>query len=115
MGLNRRQLSQIYRPIGPKAVQVGITPSGASAASLGGTVQLTQTFDLSLPIRGLRFTIKGRLVVGTAAFTTPYPEGFLAVLSNITVAHRMAFTWQEAKRLEDAQLRPAQSPKSVSQ
>lgn len=84
MGLNRRQLSQIYRPIGPKAVQVGITPSGASAASLGGTVQLTQTFDLSLPIRGLRFTIKGRLVVGTAVFATPYPEGFLSVLSNIT-------------------------------
>ena len=84
MGLNRRQLSQIYRPIGPKAVQVGITGSGASAASLGGTVQLTQTFDLSLPIRGLRFTVKGRLVVGTAAFTTPYPEGFLGVLSNIT-------------------------------
>jgi hypothetical protein len=27
------------------------------------------------------------------------------VLSNITVAHRMLFTWQEAKRLEDAQLR----------
>jgi len=29
----------------------------------------------------------------------------VAVLSNITVAHRMLFTWQEAKRLEDAQLR----------
>ena len=29
----------------------------------------------------------------------------IAVLSNITVAHRMAFTFQEAKRLEEAQLR----------
>jgi CDP-diacylglycerol--glycerol-3-phosphate 3-phosphatidyltransferase len=29
----------------------------------------------------------------------------IAVLSNITVAHRMAFTYQEAQRLEDAQLR----------
>lgn len=84
MGLNRRQLSQIYRPIGPKQVQVGISPQGASAAALGGSVQLTQTFDLSLPIRGLRMTVKGRLVVGTAAFTTPYPEGFLGILSNIT-------------------------------
>lgn len=83
MGLNRRQLSQIYRPIGPKAVQVGLAPNGAAAASLGGSVQLTQTFDLSLPIRGLRFTVKGRLVVGTAAFTTPYPEGFLGILANI--------------------------------
>jgi hypothetical protein len=83
VGLNRRQLSQIYRPIGPKQVQVGISPSGGAAASLGGSVQLTQTFDLSLPLRGLRFTIKGRLVVGVAAFTTPYPEGFLAIISNI--------------------------------
>lgn len=82
-GLNRRQLSQIYRPVGPKAVQVGVSPSGGAAASLGGSIQLTQTFDLSLPLRGLRFVVKGRLVVGTAAFTTPYPEGFLAILANI--------------------------------
>src|ERR1700733_234577 len=31
----------------------------------------------------------------------------IAVLANITVIHRMIFTWQEAKRLEEAQLRPA--------
>jgi CDP-diacylglycerol--glycerol-3-phosphate 3-phosphatidyltransferase len=31
----------------------------------------------------------------------------IAVLSNVTVIHRMIFTWQEARRLEDAQLRPA--------
>jgi len=30
----------------------------------------------------------------------------IAVLSNITVAHRMFFTWQESRRLEEAQLRP---------
>jgi CDP-diacylglycerol---glycerol-3-phosphate 3-phosphatidyltransferase len=30
----------------------------------------------------------------------------IAVLSNITVAHRMFFTWQESHRLEEAQLRP---------
>ena len=29
----------------------------------------------------------------------------IAVLSNVTVIHRMIFTYQEAKRLEDAQLR----------
>jgi hypothetical protein len=83
MGLNRRQLSQIYRPVGAKQVVVGNSPQGASAAALGGSVQLTQTFDLSLPLRGLRFVVKGRLVVGTAGFTTPYPEGFLGILSNI--------------------------------
>jgi CDP-diacylglycerol---glycerol-3-phosphate 3-phosphatidyltransferase len=31
----------------------------------------------------------------------------IAVLSNLTVLHRMIFTWQESKRLEEAQLRPA--------
>jgi CDP-diacylglycerol--glycerol-3-phosphate 3-phosphatidyltransferase len=31
----------------------------------------------------------------------------IAVLGNLTVIHRMIFTWQETKRLEDAQLRPA--------
>jgi CDP-diacylglycerol--glycerol-3-phosphate 3-phosphatidyltransferase len=31
----------------------------------------------------------------------------IAVLGNITVVHRMTFTYQEAKRLEDAQLRAA--------
>jgi CDP-diacylglycerol--glycerol-3-phosphate 3-phosphatidyltransferase len=31
----------------------------------------------------------------------------IAVLANLTVVHRMVFTWQEAKRLEEAQLRPA--------
>jgi CDP-diacylglycerol---glycerol-3-phosphate 3-phosphatidyltransferase len=31
----------------------------------------------------------------------------IAVLTNITVAHRMFFTWQETKRLEEAQLRAA--------
>src|SRR5215469_17668202 len=30
----------------------------------------------------------------------------IALLSNITVIHRMVFTFQEAKRLEEAQLRP---------
>src|SRR5579859_6609120 len=30
----------------------------------------------------------------------------IAVLSNITVIHRMVFTYQDAKRLEEAQLRP---------
>ncbi|HLH19695.1 MAG TPA: CDP-alcohol phosphatidyltransferase family protein [Bryobacteraceae bacterium] len=34
----------------------------------------------------------------------------IAVLSNITVVHRMIYTWQEAKRLEDAQLRSVKEP-----
>ena len=34
----------------------------------------------------------------------------IAVLANLTVVHRMTFTFQEAKRLEEAQLRPAGKP-----
>ncbi len=33
----------------------------------------------------------------------------IAVLSNLTVIHRLIFTWQETKRLEEAQLRPTKS------
>jgi CDP-diacylglycerol--glycerol-3-phosphate 3-phosphatidyltransferase len=29
----------------------------------------------------------------------------IAVLGNLTVVHRMIYTWQETRRLEDAQLR----------
>lgn len=39
----------------------------------------------------------------------------LAVLGNITVIHRMIFTFQETKRLEDAQLRPSVRTSAASQ
>ncbi len=35
----------------------------------------------------------------------------IAVMGNLTVIHRMLFTWQETKRLEDAQLHAASSLK----
>ena len=34
----------------------------------------------------------------------------IAILSNWTVVHRMIYTWQEARRLEDAQLRSVKEP-----
>ena len=34
----------------------------------------------------------------------------IAVFSNLTVIHRMIYTWQEARRLEDAQLRAVPNP-----
>ena len=34
----------------------------------------------------------------------------IAILSNWTVVHRMIYTWQEARRLEDAQLRSVREP-----
>ncbi len=36
----------------------------------------------------------------------------IAVLANLTVIHRLIFTWQEARRLEDAQLRAAPEPRN---
>ncbi|MGA2118110.1 MAG: CDP-alcohol phosphatidyltransferase family protein [Bryobacteraceae bacterium] len=41
----------------------------------------------------------------------------IAVLSNLTVVHRMIYTWQEAKRLEDAQLHAvplSEAPRATS-
>src|ERR1700760_3354323 len=38
----------------------------------------------------------------------------IAILSNLTVIHRMIFTWQEAKRLEDAQLRAVRSTSPIN-
>jgi CDP-diacylglycerol---glycerol-3-phosphate 3-phosphatidyltransferase len=37
----------------------------------------------------------------------------IAVLSNLTVIHRMIYTWQETKRLEEAQLRAVPRSSSV--
>src|SRR6202158_3746946 len=37
----------------------------------------------------------------------------IAVLGNLTVVHRMIFTWQEAKRLEEAQLKAAPAARAV--
>lgn len=38
----------------------------------------------------------------------------IAVLGNLTVIHRMIFTWQEAKRLEDAQLRAVPTSRTAN-
>ncbi len=37
----------------------------------------------------------------------------IAVLSNLTVIHRMSYTWQETKRMEDAQLRSLSQKSAV--
>ena len=38
----------------------------------------------------------------------------IAVLGNLTVVHRMIFTWQEAKRLEEAQLKVPTTARAAS-
>ena len=82
--LSRQNLADIYRPAGPKPIALGL-PILTTAASGGGQITLTQAIDLSLPIRGIRLVLKGRIVVGTAAFTTVTPEGLLNLLTNITI------------------------------
>src|SRR5690349_24408144 len=47
------------------------------------------------------------LIIGALADRMAPVLWVIAVLGNLTVIHRMLFTWQEAKRLEDAQLRPS--------
>ncbi len=39
----------------------------------------------------------------------------IAILSNLTVIHRMIYTWQETRRLEDAQLRAAPRRSTASE
>jgi hypothetical protein len=76
---SRKSLSEIYRPVGPKAIQLGIPWAS------GGSASISQAIDLSLPIRGIRMVFKGRIVIGGADFTSVNPEGFLNLISNITV------------------------------
>lgn len=75
----RTNLANIYRPVGPKPVSLGLN------ATPGGQIQLSQVVDLSLPIRGIRLVYKGRCVIGTAGMASTTPEGFLNLISNITI------------------------------
>lgn len=84
MPLNRQHLADIYRPASAKIVQTGL-PILTNSLTGGGSLAVTQAIDLSLPIRGLRFVIKGRVAVTTAAFTSVNPEGLLNLISSIII------------------------------
>jgi len=77
--LTREHLGDIYRPQGPKAIVLGLPWTS------GGSQSVTQAVDLSLPIRGIRVVFRGRVTVGTAAFTTVNPEGLLNLISNVFI------------------------------
>jgi hypothetical protein len=81
MANNRKSLGEIFRPTESKLVTSGQPMTGQG----GNTVNIAQAIDLSLPIRGLRLVFKGRLVIGTAAFTSGTPEGFLNLIQDIKV------------------------------
>jgi hypothetical protein len=82
--LTRQHFADIYRPAGPKPVSLN-NPILTTAASGGGQITSTQQLDLSLPIRGIRIVFKGRIVVGTAAFTSVNPEGLLNLIPSIVI------------------------------
>jgi hypothetical protein len=84
MPLNRQHLADIYRPASAKLIASGL-PILTGSTSGGGSLAVTQAIDLSLPIRGLRILLKGRINVATAAFTSVNPEGLLNLLSSIVI------------------------------
>ncbi len=79
MPLSRRQISQVYRPLGPKAVQFG------NAWVSGGSLNLAQVVDLSLPLRGFRIVFKGRLVIGGADLASVKPEALQNLIARILI------------------------------
>ncbi len=73
----------------------------------------------SIPMCKVGFMEDGRsgsmLVIIGALFDRMAPVlWIIAVLGNLTVIHRMIFTWQEAERLEDAQLRAGKSIRTTA-
>jgi hypothetical protein len=79
MALSRQQIAQVYRPTGPKRISIG------NAWTSGGNLNIVQGVDLSLPLRGLRFVLKGRLVIGGADLASVHPEGLLNMIQRILI------------------------------
>lgn len=75
----RQQLANVYRPVGPKPVQIGINAAPGQSPTV-------LNFDLSLPLEGLRLVYSGRVVIGGADYTSVKPQGLLNLLSNIRVS-----------------------------
>ena len=85
LALSRQQLASLYRPIGNKYVTTVNFPTPTTGAGSGGTLTVTQQIDLTLPIRGFRLVIKGRIGVATANYTSVNAESLLNLLSTIQV------------------------------
>lgn len=82
MPLTRKQIGNIYRPQGPKAVNLGlsVTPSAGSIIIVPGA-----QIDLSVPIEGFRLVLKLRDVIAGANMTSANPLGYLNLLSNFRI------------------------------
>jgi hypothetical protein len=83
-GTKRHTIGNLFRRTGNKIVSTGnLGPSGTGYA--GGQLSLNGQVDLSTPLRGFRFVIKGRVTIGTAAYTSINPESILNLISSIVV------------------------------
>jgi hypothetical protein len=82
MALTRKQIGNIYRPQGPKAISLGngVTPTAGGSLLVAGP-----QIDLSVPIEGFRLVFKLRDVIATAAMTSVNPLGYLNLISRILV------------------------------
>ena len=87
--LNRLQQARIYTERGRKPLILGtpFIPSVAAAANTSGTpINIAAgAIDLSTPLLGFMFILKGRVTVGTAAITALTPESFLNLLQRIDI------------------------------
>lgn len=79
-GLSRKQVSNIYRPQGVKAIQLG-----NAWASGGKTIIPGAQVDLSIPLEGFRFVFKMRDVIAGANMTTANPLGYLNMIQRVFV------------------------------
>src|SRR5271168_2415703 len=84
-----------------------------TAIAMMGTVMISYTrarAENSIPTCKVGFMERPErvvlLIIGALFDRMAEVLWVLAILGNWTVVHRMVFTFQEAKRLEDAQLRP---------
>lgn len=80
----RKFAADVFRPKGPKVVQTGV--AGLTGAAPAAVVRdINGQVDLTLPIRGFRFVIKGRVGVGTANYTSANPEALFNLLSKLRI------------------------------
>lgn len=87
--LNRSQQARIYTPRGKKPLLLGTSfiPSVAGAAyPTGAVINIAAgAVDLSTPLLGMQFVLKGRVTIGTAAVTALTPESFLNLFNRIDI------------------------------
>jgi hypothetical protein len=72
-------VANIYRPQAGKPIALGV------AWAKGSTINLNGQVDLSTPILGMRFVLKGRITITTAAYTSVKPEQLLNLIQELKI------------------------------